>query len=183
MGHSCLILAGKYFTEGYFPQRVLHQFRYIQHYTSLGEAIDRCPIFLLRRHSSTLLVKAGLSWKGKKSSSREEVLKQDKSAITSNYDSWWERAYPLSLCPKVSRLHDESSAPLRISCLLENMAPLVQINESNTMRMCLASAWKRLKLNWPDGWPSWQNSRRRMLIRSRRLNSQIFLFSLLFSLA
>ncbi|KAL4184991.1 hypothetical protein AMTRI_Chr10g3800 [Amborella trichopoda] len=43
---------------------------------------------------------------------------------------------------------------IRISCLLEKMIPLVQINESNPMRTCLTSAWKMLKLNWLDGWSS-----------------------------
>ncbi|KAL4179712.1 hypothetical protein AMTRI_Chr13g88650 [Amborella trichopoda] len=111
MGHSCLILAGQHFTEGYFPHRVLHQFRHTQNYTSPGEAIDRHPIFPLRRHSSTLLVKAGLSWKGKKFSFSEGLAKQDKPTTTSNYDSWWEHACPLALCPRSSRLCGESSVP------------------------------------------------------------------------
>ncbi|KAL4191091.1 hypothetical protein AMTRI_Chr07g27920 [Amborella trichopoda] len=95
MGNSYVILTGQFFTEGYFPQRVLRQFRHIQNYTSSGEAIDRLPIFLLRRHSSALLIKASMSWKRKKSSSIEGLAKQDKPTTTSNYDSWWERAYPL----------------------------------------------------------------------------------------
>ncbi|KAL4179690.1 hypothetical protein AMTRI_Chr13g121310 [Amborella trichopoda] len=99
MGHSCLILAG-----------VIRRFRHTQNYTSPGEVINHRPIFQLRGHSSTLLVKAGLSWKGKKSSFREGLAKQDKLTTTSNYDSWWERAFPLPLCPRSSRLHGESSA-------------------------------------------------------------------------
>ncbi|KAL4201511.1 hypothetical protein AMTRI_Chr02g216490 [Amborella trichopoda] len=173
MGHSCLIPMGQHFTEGYFPQRVHRQFRHTQNYTFSGEAIDRHPIFPLRRHSSTLLVKAGLSWKGKKSSSSDGLAKQDKPMTTSNYDSWWECAYFVANLLLL----------LKISCLLEKMAPLVQINESSPMRTYLTSSWKRLKSNWLDGWPLRQNSRRRMLIRSQRLNSQIFLFSLIFSLA
>ncbi|KAL4181351.1 hypothetical protein AMTRI_Chr12g270770 [Amborella trichopoda] len=96
MGHSCLILVGQHFTEGYVPQREIY----------------RCPIFPLRRHSFTLLVKASLSWKGKKSSSSEGLAKQDKPTTTSNYDSWWERACPIPLCPRSSRLRGESSAPV-----------------------------------------------------------------------
>ncbi|KAL4181244.1 hypothetical protein AMTRI_Chr12g236240 [Amborella trichopoda] len=111
MGHSCLIMVGKDFTEGYFPQRVLRQFCHTQNYTSTGEAIDRCPIFPLQQHSFTLLVKAGLSWKGKKTSSSKGLVKQDKPTTTSNYDFWWERAFPLSLCPRSSRLRGEFSAP------------------------------------------------------------------------
>ncbi|KAL4189286.1 hypothetical protein AMTRI_Chr08g164740 [Amborella trichopoda] len=111
MGCSCLILAGQFFTEGYFPQSVLRQFHHIQHYTSPGEAIDRRPIFPLRWHSSNLLVKEAWSWKGKKPSSREGLIKQDKPTTTSNYDSWWERTCPLPLCPRSSRLHGEPSAP------------------------------------------------------------------------
>ncbi|KAL4183086.1 hypothetical protein AMTRI_Chr11g153430 [Amborella trichopoda] len=84
MGHSCLILVGQHFTEGYFPQRVLRQFRHTQNYTSS---------------------------KGKKSSSSEGLVKQDKPMTTSNYDSLWERACPLSLCPISLRLHDEPSTP------------------------------------------------------------------------
>ncbi|KAL4205102.1 hypothetical protein AMTRI_Chr01g113000 [Amborella trichopoda] len=61
---------------------------------------------------------------------------------------------------------------LRISCPIRKIAPLVLINDSNRMRMYLTLVWKMLKLNWLDGWPSWRNSRRRTLIRSRRLNSQ-----------
>ncbi|KAL4184904.1 hypothetical protein AMTRI_Chr10g227930 [Amborella trichopoda] len=97
MGCSCLILAGQ----------VLRQFHHTQHYTSPGEAIDRHPIFPLRRHSSTLVVKVGLSWKGKKSSSSEGLAKQDKPTTTSNYNSWCE------LCPKALRLRDEYSTPTR----------------------------------------------------------------------
>ncbi|KAL4196493.1 hypothetical protein AMTRI_Chr04g183560 [Amborella trichopoda] len=117
MEHLCLILTGQYLIEVYFPQRVLHQFLYIQHYTSLREAINRRPIFPLRRHSSNLLVKAGLSWKGKKSSSSEVLVKQDKPTTTSNYNSWWERACPLSLCPRSSRLHGAPSTPTQDSML------------------------------------------------------------------
>ncbi|KAL4185000.1 hypothetical protein AMTRI_Chr10g228390 [Amborella trichopoda] len=100
MGHSCVILVGKFFTEGYFPQRVLRQFRHIQNYTSFGEAINRCPIFPLRRHSSALLIKASF----------EGLAKQDKPTTTSNYDSWWEHAGPLPLCSRSSRLRGDSSA-------------------------------------------------------------------------
>ncbi|KAL4201774.1 hypothetical protein AMTRI_Chr02g260330 [Amborella trichopoda] len=166
---------GQHCTVGYFPQRVLCQFRHTQNYTSPGEAIDRRPIFSRRHHSSTLLVRAGLSWKGKKSSSSEGLAKQDKLTITSNYDSWWECACPLSLCPRSSRLLESMVnllSLLRISCLIEKMAPLVQINESNPMRTHVTSSWTRLKLNWLDGWASWWNSRRRMLIQSQRMNSQ-----------
>ncbi|KAL4187353.1 hypothetical protein AMTRI_Chr09g38580 [Amborella trichopoda] len=77
---------------------------------------------------------------------------------------------------------------LRISCPIEKIAPLVLINESNRMRTYKTFVWKMLKLNWLDAWPSWRNSRRRTLIRSRKLNSQIyflyfyfFLFFIFFS--
>ncbi|KAL4190951.1 hypothetical protein AMTRI_Chr07g27150 [Amborella trichopoda] len=162
MGHSCIILAAQHFMKGYFPQSVLHQFHYTQNYTSPGEAIDRRPIFPLCQHSSTLLVKASLSWKGKKSSSSEGLAKKDMATTTSNYDSWWERICPLLLCLNSSRLRGEK------------ITPLVLINESNRMRTYPTLAWKMLKLNWLDGWPSWQNSRRRTLIRSRRLNNQTY---------
>ncbi|KAL4195161.1 hypothetical protein AMTRI_Chr05g72000 [Amborella trichopoda] len=115
MGHSCLILARQFLTEGYFPQRVLHQFRHIQNYTSPREAIDRRPIFPIQRHSFTLLVKEVLSWKGKKSSSSEGLVNQDKPTTTSNYDSWWECAYPLPLCPRSLRLRGKPSAPAQDS--------------------------------------------------------------------
>ncbi|KAL4181313.1 hypothetical protein AMTRI_Chr12g270590 [Amborella trichopoda] len=101
MGHSCLILVGQYFTEGYFPQIVFLQFRHTQHYTSSGEAIDCRPIFPLQRHSSTLLVKGTLSWKGKKSSSSEGLLKQDKPTTTSSYDSWWGTCLSSSTMPQI----------------------------------------------------------------------------------
>ncbi|KAL4201860.1 hypothetical protein AMTRI_Chr02g218120 [Amborella trichopoda] len=91
--------------------RGLKNFRHTQNYTSPGEAIDRRPLFLLRWHSFTVLVKTSLSWKGKKSSSSEGLAKKDKPTTTSNYDSWWERACPLPLCPRSSRLHGKSSAP------------------------------------------------------------------------
>ncbi|KAL4196771.1 hypothetical protein AMTRI_Chr04g184810 [Amborella trichopoda] len=110
-GHSCHILEGQHFTEGYFPKRVFRQFRHTQNYTSVGEAIDHRLIFPLHQHSSTLLVKVSLSWKGKKSSSSEGLAKQDRPTITSNYDSWWERACPLPLCLKSSRLRGEFSTP------------------------------------------------------------------------
>ncbi|KAL4189136.1 hypothetical protein AMTRI_Chr08g163940 [Amborella trichopoda] len=168
MGHSCLILAGQYFTEGYFPQRVLRQFHHIQHYTSPGEAIDRRAIFPLRWHSSALLVNASLSWKGKNSSSHEGLFKQDRPTTTSNCNSWWEHYVANQLLL------------LRIPCFLEKTMAPPQINESNPMRTYLTSAWKRLKSNWLDGWPSLRNSTRRMLSRSRRLNSQIFSFSYFF---
>ncbi|KAL4194786.1 hypothetical protein AMTRI_Chr05g70200 [Amborella trichopoda] len=43
---------------------------------------------------------------------------------------------------------------LRVSCLLEKTMPLLQISESNRMRMFLTSVWKMLKLNWLNGWHS-----------------------------
>ncbi|KAL4181101.1 hypothetical protein AMTRI_Chr12g235600 [Amborella trichopoda] len=111
MEYSCLIPVRQHFSEGYFPQRVLQQFRHTQNYTSSGEAIDHRPIFSLHRHSSTLLVKAALSWKGMKSSSSEGLFKQDKPTTTSNYNFCWERACPLPLCSRSSRLHGEPFAP------------------------------------------------------------------------
>ncbi|KAL4201536.1 hypothetical protein AMTRI_Chr02g259090 [Amborella trichopoda] len=90
MGHSCVTLAGQFFTE---------------------EAIHCRPIFSLRQHSSALLIKESLSWKGTKSSFSEGLAKHGKLTTTSNYDSWWEHACPLPLFPRSSRLLGESSAP------------------------------------------------------------------------
>ncbi|KAL4196572.1 hypothetical protein AMTRI_Chr04g183920 [Amborella trichopoda] len=183
MGHSCLILAGQFFTKGYFLQRILRQFGHTQNYTSPEEAIDRCPIFSLRRHSSTLLIKAGLSWKGKKSSSREGLVKQDMPTTTSNYDSWWKRASPLLLCPRSSRLRDEPST------LAQDLMPPREDGASCSN--------KRIKFNEDVSdisleeaevelarWMAFvADSRGRMLIRNRRLNSQNIFLSLFFSLA
>ncbi|KAL4196603.1 hypothetical protein AMTRI_Chr04g247000 [Amborella trichopoda] len=72
---------------------------------------------------------------------------------------------------------------LRFSGPIRKIAPIVLIIKSNQMRTCLTLVWKMLKLNCLDGLPSWQNSRRRTLIRSQRLNSQtlclLFIYFLL----
>ncbi|KAL4196580.1 hypothetical protein AMTRI_Chr04g246870 [Amborella trichopoda] len=187
MGHSCVILAGQFFTEGYFLQRVLRQFRHIQNYTSSGEAIDRRSIYPLRRHSSALLINACLSWKGNKSSSSDGLAKQDNLTSTSNYDSWWERAYPLPLCPRSltlrGELHGEPSAPAQDSMLSREDNASSSNKRIKSNKDVSDISLVELKSKWLDGWPSWQNSRRRMLIRSQRLNSQIFSFSLFFFLA
>ncbi|KAL4187295.1 hypothetical protein AMTRI_Chr09g18280 [Amborella trichopoda] len=80
-------------------------------------------------------------------------------------------------------LRDFMASPLlqlKSSCPIGKIAPLVLINESNRMRTYLTSVWKMLKLNWLDGWLSWQNSRRMMLIRSQRLNNQNIVISLFY---
>ncbi|KAL4204048.1 hypothetical protein AMTRI_Chr01g107740 [Amborella trichopoda] len=154
MGCSCLILVGKFFTEGYFPQRVLRQFRHAQNYTSPGEVIDHRPIFTLRRHSSPL-------WSRRVCRGRERSLLLVRG--------WLRKTSPRPL-PTIILGGDVPALfhyaldlrdfvvnlllLLRIPCFLERTMTLPQINESNPMRMCTPSAWKRLKSNWLDGWPS-----------------------------
>ncbi|KAL4179624.1 hypothetical protein AMTRI_Chr13g121000 [Amborella trichopoda] len=160
----------------FFPQRVLLQFRHTQNYISLERRSfvalsfrfnDTLPRFLLRevchgRGRSPLPVRG---WSSKTSPQLPPSMILGGNMLVLFHYAPDLRDFVVNLL-----------LLLRISCLLEKMAPLVKINESNPMRTCLTLAWKRAKSNWLDGWPSWRNSRRRMLIRNQSLNRKYFLF-------